>query len=238
MWINETGILSGTNAVTIGINSKFEIELEQNNFAGINRVSKINDLPMVKIIFYELSNELVSFLKNTINQANGIQFWNQTGLHDGIYQPHYYQDEFKQQVILTLYQKYYLSHGSSWSGNLLNLGESNKFIFGKGNYKIGNFEFDASRSMIEKNINTEVDRFKFANGYKYFCKDSLKLKITLFEPTAVEINQINQVKNSMTDFTPHIDRPEINYQNLFVDYKQPETGNDIKSVEINISSVS
>jgi len=238
MWIEETGILSGSDAVTIGINSKFEIELEQINFTGINRISKINDLPVIKIIFYELSNELASFLKNTANQTNGIKFWNQTGLHDGVYQSHFYQDEFKQQVILTLYQKYSVAHGSSWSGNLLNLGETNKFVFGKGNYKIGNFEFDASRSMIEKNINTEVERFKFASGYKYFCKDSLKFKITIFEPTAAEINQIYQVKNSMTDFTPHIDRPEIFYQNLFVDYKQPETGKDIKSVEINISSVS
>jgi len=238
MWISETGILSGTNAVTIGINSKFEIDLEQNNFEGINKFCKIKDLPTVKITFHELSAELLNYLKNTVNQTNGIQFWNQTGLHDGIYQPHYYQDEFKQQVILTLNQKYSLSHGSSWAGNLLNTGEPDRFIFGKGNYKIGNYEFDASRSMVEKSNNTETERFKFASGYKYFCKDSLKFKITLFEPTAAEINRINQMKNSMIDFTPHIDRPGIIYQNLFVDYKQPETGKDIKSVEINISSVS
>jgi len=66
--------------------------------------------------------------------------------------------------------------------------------------------------------------FKFANGYKYFCKDSLTFKITLFEPTATE-----------SDFTPHIDRPEINYRNLFIECKYIESnksgGNILNLVE-------
>jgi len=54
---------------------------------------------------------------------------------------------------------------------------------------------------------------------------------------AAEKAQINQVKNTMSDFTPHIDRPEIIYRNFFIECKYPETGKDIKTAEIIISQV-
>lgn len=228
--------------IFIGETSKYEIETEQRNFECMSKVVKIEDLAKVKITFYELTESLLIMLKASVNSTQGVMFWDEENSARGIYQAHYFQDETKQQVILTLYQKNTQPIENAWTGSIPILGTPNNYIFGKGDFRINQFDFPIIQTVIEKNTSQQIEKFKFDGNYSYFFSDKINFKITINYLTANELSlesdgimdYLATVKNSMVDFIPHIDKPEIVYKNLYLEYTTiTEKAN--KKVEISLT---
>jgi len=239
----ETGISYGTSddmkAILIGLSSKFDITTESREFEGINKITVIEETPTIKITFYQLTDNLITYLQNSTMAANGVRFWNKTGLHDGIYQSFYEQDEFKQTATLTLYFCYSLVHEISWEGNLIDLGIPIIFPYGYGNLKINSFEFPQNRINAEKNINIDLEKHKFGNKYRYFISSKSSYKITIHDLSiyGITLEHLAALKNSMIEFTPHIDRPDKTYSNLYLSYEAKEE-NNIISAEVSLKAIS
>lgn len=206
-------------AVGLGGSSKFEINAEKRIFDGLNKISKIEDLPIVKITFYELSTELIDYLKNS-TAANSVLFINRDSLYNGYYQSHCQQDEFKKEIVLTLYFVKELGIEPLPTITYLEQGLPMVNPFGKGNFKINSVEVPAYCSYLEKNTNTNIEKFRFANGYKYYFEDETAFKIVIngaVKNGLIE-NSIKTLKNSMVSFQPHIDNDQV-YTNLYFDYE-------------------